>query len=917
MSPKYIALVVLGIIIFSSIFTFANVGYPTGNPIHIKINKIPKQQIIFVNQSLNRYAVGLNSSYFIPSGNATIWVQGFIYNSSSGTRINDTQLTVAAGPYSTYSSVSSNGYYRFGILKTGKANIAFYVYGYNTVYHYFDFITSGTVWLNLSFRPSEKYLVHGFTEYDGMIVPKTDLYFVHGVSAAVESGSDGSYNVSLYNGTYVIAVYKPGFASNATPDMISIDGHGLAQNISLTPSGSRSIVISGYVKNQAGKPVSNATVFYDGYTATSNSTGFYTINVSAGFDVMVANAAGYGYGNVTFMAIANESDVNITLPVADPMLGGSMSSSNIPINQTYLNGSSAGVYYLSGRAFYNSSGKYIPLTATDIRFAVSIQGTGFYVLTKTNDFGYYNITVLYGGDYNFSAYAVGFYPYNFFVKISNRTTYHNLYFTPVPASSYRISLDMSNSSRRIPYNVSVYSSGVLVGNFSFNGSGNISLIGGNYTFSIYAPGYRQLNVTRNVFSNTSINETLNPVASLGYGISESTQLAVPISGYPSTNSTSLYAERTINLDLKFMYRGSAVDSSEFEMFMNFDSAKYRYLGNTSSNGTDLITLYYSGHYLMRFYFLKYEGDLIVNVTGSGSATVNLSARTLYTLSFELYNYSKIFKLTNTTIPETGISLNANNFDITPALSDNGSRIFVNYTLPVSNYTFRYNNVSFVPYSYSTLLMANTSVSYGLVPYIIGVENESVASWHFSLYSNPGSAVSVSYNNETVSVENAYLLGPGTYSFDAYLNTADRNPANMTPITLNSTKTTEVVIFRVTNVLKNFTSEKTWVQISGVNAVEDFNITALSNSFVTGYIHNIEFIGLNISINNTVMYVNTSGVAMQVISVNSDNLSFSNLYIVQSTELQLVMRYKATSFTEYYREYLNGTIQEYLTNIEVT
>jgi len=333
------------------------VGYPTGNPIHIKINKIPKQQIIFVNQSLNRYAVGLNSSYFIPSGNATIWVQGFIYNSSSGTRINDTQLTVAAGPYSTYSSVSSNGYYRFGILKTGKANIAFYVYGYNTVYHYFDFITSGTVWLNLSFRPSEKYLVHGFTEYDGMIVPKTDLYFVHGVSAAVESGSDGSYNVSLYNGTYVIAVYKPGFASNATPDMISIDGHGLAQNISLTPSGSRSIVISGYVKNQAGKPVSNATVFYDGYTATSNSTGFYTINVSAGFDVMVANAAGYGYGNVTFMAIANESDVNITLPVADPMLGGSMSSSNIPINQTYLNGSSAGVYYLSGRAFYNSSGK--------------------------------------------------------------------------------------------------------------------------------------------------------------------------------------------------------------------------------------------------------------------------------------------------------------------------------------------------------------------------------------------------------------------------------------------------------------------------------------------------------------------------------------------------------------------------------
>ncbi|KAA8923162.1 carboxypeptidase-like regulatory domain-containing protein [Thermoplasma sp.] len=878
---------------------------------------MPKEQVVFVNQTLNRYAVGLNSSYFIPSGNATIWVQGYLYNRSSSARISDTELTVAAGPYSTYYNVSASGYYRIGILKTGKANIAFYVYGYNTVYHYFDFITSGTVWLNLSFSPSAKYIVHGFTLYNSSAVPNVEITFVHGASVVVESGIDGSYNASLYNGTYVIGVYKPGFGDNASPNMINIDGHSLMQNITLISSGARSIVISGYVKNEVGKTVSNATVMYDGYVATSNRSGFYTINVSAGPVILIAIAEGYGYGNVSLLAVSNQSDVNITLPVADPMLGGNRATSRLPENQTYINGSSPGTYLLVGQAYYNSSGHRIPLTSAYIKFLISIQGTGFYVMTRTNDQGYYNITLLYAGYYNFSADAVGFYPYNFSVQVRSETTHHDLHFVPRPGSSYTVTLKISNSTGLIPYNVSVYSAGIPVGNFSFNGSGSLSLIGGNYTFSVNDPGYKQLNLSEDITSSADITGMLEPVSSIGPGLSQNTEFSVPIAYYPSSNGSSIYANKVIHLDLKFLYGDSSVNSSEFEMFMVFDSAEYRYLGNTSSNGTDIITLNYTGHYYMRFYFLKYRGNLTVNATGNTSATVQLEARTLYTLSFDLYNYSRIFNLTDQRIPESTISLNGNAFGISPKMADNGSRLFVNYTLPRSNYTFKYSNSSFMPYSFSLKLSSNTSVPDDLIPYIIAVENESVTPWYFSLSSDPGSSINISYSNITVTSEKAYLLAPGTYSFRAYLTGADLNPANSTSVVLNAAHTMRVIVFNVTNFFKNFTSERVYpLSLPGGEFWEEFNISYNSNGFVPGYIHNITFIGLNISTNNTTMLINTSQIPIQVIPVSSDYMTLNDTYINSTSEIQVQLKFPFSLESEYLRYQISGSIQEYRTNLEV-
>jgi len=916
LSPKYLALVVLGIIIFSSIFAFANVGYPTGNPIHMKINKMPKEQIIFMNQSINKYSVGLNSSYFIPTGNGTIWIEGYILNGTSGAKISDTLLTVAAGPYSTYYSVSSNGYYRIGVLKTGRANLAFFVYGYNTVYHYFNFITSGTVWLNLSFRPSEKYYVHGFTIFNGTHIPDVFLFFTHGKSIEAQSNSVGSYEASLYNGTYIVSVSKPGFAANVTPETITVNGKNLFQNITLYSSGIRDIVVSGFVKNTEGNNVGGAQVIYDGTYVYANATGFYTINVSAGPVLLLATAPGYGYGNATLMVTSNVSNVNITLPVADPILGGKQSSIISHMNQSSIIANSSGIYVLRGLAYYNDSGLIIPITNHYINFTISVQGTGFYIINRTNNLGYYNITLLSEGYYNFTAYAPGFYPDNFSVAILKAITVHNLVFVPLPGSSDNVRFNIGNYTSPIPYNITVYSGGVPVANLSFNGSGNISLMQGNYTFSISSPGYITEKFNESISSNTVITKNLTPAASLGVGISQSTPLSVPISYSPSLNASSISGVKMLYLNLTFVDNGRTVDNSEFEMFMIFDTKEYRYLGNTSAAGTDNLTLYYSGYYHMRFYFLDYKGNLSVNLTADTHENVNLINRTLYRLSFDLYNYSRFFNLTGQRIPEANIIMNGGSFEIKPSLADNGSRLYVNYTLPRSNYTFTYSNASFLPFHNYTQLSSNMSISSDLKPYLIVVENESVTSWYFSILSGSGVSPSVNYTGRTVKTEVAYLLTAGTYEFKAFLKVSNVNPVNSTAVKLNSTFTTRTVVFNVTNVVKSFKSQHVYGLIDNSTVINQFNITGSQSAFVTGYIHNITFIGFNVSINNTTMYIETNGMPNVTEPINSDNVTIGNIYINPSSEIVVIINYPAADFTKYYRQYLNGTIQEYQTSIEV-
>ncbi|WP_162009544.1 carboxypeptidase-like regulatory domain-containing protein [Thermoplasma volcanium] len=910
MSPRYVALIIVGVVIFSSLFSIANIGYPTGNPVHVKIKKEQQNITLFANQTLNKYSVGISNTYFVPSGNATIKVNGYAYNATSSKPLENFPIVVAAYGLATQTNTNMKGEFHFTVLKTGNAKLAFFVPGYNVEYHNFDFLSSGSLNISVAFQPSSKYVISGFTLYGNTSIPHVGLTFYSMNSVYTFSNSDGYYSALLYNGTYTVAVEKPGFSSIASPQQVTVSGENMAVNISLTSSGQRAFNVSGFVVNQIGIPVPYATVSFSGFDVTSNSTGHYSIAVSAGYDILIATAPGYGAGSRDVYVKSNMSNVNITLPPESPLVGGKATSQNYQLNSSNLNYSSNGNYTIEGYAYFNSSGLKFPLSNKEIEFVMKSEGDEFYVVNTTNDEGHYAVSVKYPGLYVFYILTSGYYPLNLSIYVKQSQTHKNLLFSPV--SSRYLNISVSDYYGPASFNITVAEGHYYEKNMSANNYENLTLPEGTYNITISKVGYYSQQFNVSLTSNETFSVNLKPVNSLGNDINENVPVEVPLTSYPQVSSSTLSAQKQVKVGILFKSKNSGpLRDLEYEMFMNFSGKNYRMLGYTNSSGTALINFGYTGYYNLYFLFLDYYANLSLNITGNTNTSVNASQRVVYNYGLTLYNYSNYFKLSNETISNRTLSVNNDSFQIEPTKSsENATSVSFAFSLPEYNYTFTYQNKSFVTFNMTVHLHSNSSSMNALTPYLIIIKNESAIGWSFSLLP----ALHSMKVKNTLIVLGAFA---SSYTFSPFINYYDENntPLYKKDFVLNTTNPQENITFNVTNEVKQISltdyEYKSHSPIPYIVEVFYWNDTSGS---VPEYIHNISF--TNIKINASYMLTNITA-PWGSYFYNSSN-GYANLPIIDfENGTSIEFEYDFNSYEGAVPiSSLNITVQYYTTEIEV-
>ncbi len=908
MSAKAIALAVVGIVVFSSLFSLFHVEYPTGNPIPVKIDKNLKVNMphYFSNQTLNEFRVGLNRTYFNSDGNASITVEGYARNATSGSPLSDTAIIAAVYAASTLIHTSGNGFYEFRVLMKGEAMIAFQTAGYNTVYHKFNFITDGSVFFNISFIPSQKYLVTGYTLFDGNPESFTGISFVNTKTYLAVSGVGGNYGILLPNGTYLISVHKTGFSSIPDPNVTIVSGRAENLNLSLFSSGSPAMRISGYVFNREGKPVSGSEV-YDGMAeTTSNSSGYYNISAAAGINEIVASGSGYITGNRTVFVYGNESNINITLTSIDPFSGDTgFYEGSGRLQESNVNYSDPGNYILSGNVYYNSSGYEIPLESKDISFYISVEGTDFYDYLSTNHAGNYTLKTGYSGIYNFTVYAYGFYPCNFTAPMGMPVTYHNIFLEP-DNSLYNLNISVTDAAGSMPANVSISEAGINVGNYSTGSDGNLnlSLYPGNYSVVVSKPGFVNKTVNISLSGNTSETVNMTPENTLG-NLSDSVAVSVPINGSPylAGNST-VYSYGHEILFLNFTHNGKRLSDLEYQAFIEFDNKLYSSLGTTNASGASSLAFDYKGLYRISFYFLDYSGNLSVNLVSTAYRNVNLSLRDVHYLTLRLVDN---FSRSNESVPASRTIADNNTFQINPlsiSMLKNGTEF--RYLLPVDRYYFSYINISYVQSSFAFSVSKNITESEKINPYLIVVEGNSSLPWNYSISGNVaafrynGNATNGKYENIINWTESSNVFSARAFASDEYV---DNKTVNITP-----GNPVAYVYFNMTS--HSYRAEMN-VKLTNSNDTIVFTKYYLNINH-TGYIYRFDLV--NFTASNTTFYLNESGFNIYNETISSVNVSLPDIHSGYGLSATVFSYFNYAQFSRFYNPYVYANYSMYVTSL---
>lgn len=189
------------------------------------------------------------------------------------------------------------------------------------------------------------------------------------------TGTGGSYSLSnVAPGTYDVTAAATGYVAQTRQGISVTAGQTTGCDFTLAPSAG---VISGYVRDTSGSPLSGAAVSTNqgGYTATSNSDGSYAmVNVATGTYSVTASLAGYDSqtrDNVGVMA-GQATTVNFSLTPRPGTISGIVKdTSNNPI---------------AGAAVSTNTGGYSTTTNADGSYALTGVAPGTYSVTasKTN-----------------------------------------------------------------------------------------------------------------------------------------------------------------------------------------------------------------------------------------------------------------------------------------------------------------------------------------------------------------------------------------------------------------------------------------------------------------------------------------------------------------------------------------------------
>ncbi|OWP55887.1 MAG: hypothetical protein B2I17_07775 [Thermoplasmatales archaeon B_DKE] len=649
MNAKAIALMVVGIVLVSFVFSYFHVEYPTGIPNtdqHIQVFQI---------QGYNGIGLGNGKTTINPQGKSTVVIQGFIKNASSNSPLENTPLYAFLSLADTSTVTSGNGFYKIAVLYTGTYTLAFKSYSYKTDYVSLS-VFGNSVWNNMSFTPAHKFAIEGETLGFNSLVSEPDIsmnlqgFFGPSDFISAQSNSQGYFNISAYNDSYHISVTTPQYDKVTVPAYLNVSGTPKQQPELIHVLPLRYYDVSGFIFNNLSEPVTGAAVqsLTSSGSVLSNATGFYNLSVQYGSNVITATKQGFGNGFKTIYVTKNTTDVNITLLNNNPFSGGQGKGTGTGVGgippsaggniTRALQGNTSSVNYgkASSNTSYSLSGNVTDnvtkqrVAHTEIRFYLNVNGTIFYENVTTNGTGHYDLVFQYPGNYILVAYSPFYDDYKFSYNITGNQ-HKNFSLTPFGNHVYTVSGYVKNVLGKVLKNVNVtanYVYALPAVNVSSqynltnsNGKYSMKLFEANYTFSASGSGY-STNYTglEDVNSNlTDVNITLpymNPFTTnsgsgtSGVGSPQLSNLTSFLAG--SGNGSTVYYNETGGPG-KYNITGIVTNSNNslpvfdthLEFFANVSGTTYSEAVQTGYGGQYVLNLSYKGNYTLAVYSKEY------------------------------------------------------------------------------------------------------------------------------------------------------------------------------------------------------------------------------------------------------------------------------------------------------------------------
>ena len=216
------------------------------------------------------------------------------------------------------------------------------------------------------------------TDTSGTAIANATVSYSGGSTTAT-TNSSGAYTLSVAAGTYNVTTSATGYQPFTQQNVSVTSGSTATTNFSLSPLVG---TISGAVTSSTGAAIPNATVSYSGgsATATTNSSGSYTLNVAPGTYSVIAAAAGYQSATWQNVTVTNgtTTTLNIVLTQVGTLSGTVTTSTGAGIaNATVSYGGG------SNTATTNASGAYT-LNVAPGTYSVTASATGYLGSTQQN-----------------------------------------------------------------------------------------------------------------------------------------------------------------------------------------------------------------------------------------------------------------------------------------------------------------------------------------------------------------------------------------------------------------------------------------------------------------------------------------------------------------------------------------------------
>lgn len=865
LQAKSVALLLAGIMLISSVFVIFNVEYPS-QPATLIIsppkNVTPPPEAIFANQSYNAPGVGENYTSFIPTANATSFMQGYaVVRNNSGTLrpLANQDLYIAVMEAAVMVKTNATGYYRIEVLKSGSGVFAFEAFQSNILYAKVFVPLNGPFWKNVTLVEAGRYSVSGTTVSTNGAISGVLLQFNGFLgSYKTSSNSSSAFSLNMVNGTYRINATKPGFSNVTVPVTIRVSGSDISnQNIELYPLSTPIFHINGTVENDLGQGIPNATVYSSTLKIAVRADGMGHYSIPADYGMNQIWYSNYQYVNTSKnLTVVKNMTFSPEIASKDPFFASSTNTSNVPFAPQSLNRSASTVDYgihgspaktMSGRLVSEQTGQ--ALSDQNFTAYTSVNGTYSFMAFTTGSTGSYVINFQYPGNYTLVITSALSLPFNLSSSSGQGGT------TPVNTSGSSISSisgTVSNGNTGsgvsgVKIGISTSPGGGSVMNFTSNSTGNYSgrIISGKYYITYSKPGYENITVPVSVNGNITVptvhlvptdigsNFTFWSVAN-GSGLpavnGSSVSAQINSTFNSSSASTFSYVPAVLKLHLINGTADQPLSLVPLQVFLKTNGAFYLTKGTTTSTGNFTLYLDFSGTYVILPEMIQFHGQSQFINSSAGHANFIMTNYTLISMTF---NLSNPLNYAGDGVPVSAMNVGNYSLPIYPRVpyssntSSANSSVF-RYMLPAGIYNVSYRSSQYVPVYWNISLRGSYYNKTILKPYVAKIYGNSPINWYFVLSGITGS---VSRENVPSGINSEIIqLTQGSFTFNAFIN---GSVANSSSFVINTSHYEEFISMTIAGHQTNFTTSSwTYNDTTEVYAAKYQMGSSLKGSFIS-------------------------------------------------------------------------------------